>query len=131
MHIRADVNSGNESLSKMADLQTRIYTWRHGRHVGDDTYGNRYYEHKSGERKRWVIYKGTPEASKVPPYWNAWLHYTTDEVPAKDFERRDWEAPHQPNLTGTRNAYRPSGHVTRGGERAKATGDYSAWSPEN
>ena len=34
------------------------------------------------------------------------------------------------NLTGTGDAYRPGGHEFKGGERASATGDYEAWSPE-
>ncbi|MEC8792576.1 MAG: NADH:ubiquinone oxidoreductase subunit NDUFA12, partial [Pseudomonadota bacterium] len=32
--------------------------------------------------------------------------------------------------TGTRYAYRPPGHASQGGQRAKATGDYQAWTPE-
>ncbi|MCA3752516.1 MAG: NADH:ubiquinone oxidoreductase subunit NDUFA12, partial [Phenylobacterium sp.] len=36
----------------------------------------------------------------------------------------------QPNLTGTIHAWRPKGSITRGGERARATGDYEAWRPE-
>jgi NADH:ubiquinone oxidoreductase subunit len=40
-----------------------------------------------------------------------------------------WQKPHQPNLTGTAQAYRPPGHDYRGGHRAKATGDYEPWQP--
>ena len=43
---------------------------------------------------------------------------------------RPWQKPHQQNMTGTINAYRPKGHDFRGGQRAHATGDYEAWSPE-
>ena len=35
-----------------------------------------------------------------------------------------------PNLTGTKAAYRPPGHILKGGQRDKATGDYEAWTPE-
>jgi NADH:ubiquinone oxidoreductase subunit len=35
-----------------------------------------------------------------------------------------------PNMTGTAQAYRPSGALERGGQRAAATGDYQAWTPE-
>ena len=48
-----------------------------------------------------------------------------DELPAP----RAWQAPPQPNLTGTREAYRPAGALEAGGKRAAATGDYEAWSP--
>ena len=42
---------------------------------------------------------------------------------------RPWEKPHQPNLTGTPGAHRPSGSTLAQGRRPKATGDYKAWSP--
>lgn len=119
----------------MADIGTRLYTWLNGEKVGDDQFGNVYYRGKkatSGPReKRWVVYKGEPEASKVPPAWHGWLHYTTDAVPsgAKPQER-PWQKEHLPNLTGTDLAYRPPGHVLKGGQRDKATGDYEAWRPE-
>ncbi len=117
------------------DLGTLIYTWFNGRQVGADGFGNRYYEHKSrvrfdGRRKRWVLYRGIIEASKVPPEWHAWVHYTVDSVPEPtDPGRFDWQRPHLPNLTGTRYAYRPPGHVLKGGRRDQATGDYEPWIP--
>ena len=40
------------------------------------------------------------EASRVPPEWHAWLHYTTD-APLPDDGRRAWQKPHQANMTGT------------------------------
>jgi NADH:ubiquinone oxidoreductase subunit len=100
--------------------------------------GNRYYEAKDdrdsydrGRKRRWVIYTGYAEASKVPPEWHGWLHYTWDEPPTKDpVKRRAWEKDHLPNLTGTPLAYRPKGSIARGGERQRATGDYQAWRPE-
>jgi NADH:ubiquinone oxidoreductase subunit len=41
-----------------------------------------------------------------------------------------WERPWTPNATGTQAAYRPAGSLDAGGKRARATGDYRAWSPE-
>ena len=69
------------------DVGTYLYTWLRGRQVGADQFGNRYYEHKSkklanGKLKRWVLYNGLAEASKVPPGWHAWLHYNLEELPA-------------------------------------------------
>lgn len=116
----------------MTTAITRVITWLKGEAVGTDEYGNRYYQDRHAPesgRRRWVIYDGEDEASKVPPEWNAWLHYTTDETPGES-RRRDWQKPHAPNLTGTPDAYRPAGHTLRGGQRASATGDYEAWKPE-
>lgn len=104
--------------------------------VGSDALGNVYYRTKPRKGykldRRWVIYKGEPEASMVPPEWHGWLHHQTDTVPdgtAPSF-RRLWQKPHQPNMTGTTLAYRPPGHVLSGGKRDAASGDYEAWKPE-
>ena len=103
--------------------------------IGTDQIGNTYYEGapiKGYKRpRRWVIYKDAPEASAVPPEWHGWLHHQTDTVPSQDGEsyRRPWQKPHQPNMTGTNQAYRPPGHILAGGHREKASGDYEAWTP--
>ena len=115
------------------NIGTAIYTWLNGREIGQDQFGNRYYEHKSEaaagyKRKRWVMYKGIVEASKVPAEWHAWLHYTA-EAPLDTDNDFEWQKEHLPNLTGTRYAYRPPGHVLEGGKRDAATGDYEAWTP--
>ncbi len=55
------------------------------RKVGTDQSGNRYFAARPrkgyAHERRWVIYKGTPEATKVPPEWHGWLHHQTDAVP--------------------------------------------------
>ena len=113
-------------------IGTRIYTFFHGRPVGTDGFGNRYFEQKrarAGLRsRRWVLYAGEAEASAVPPEWHAWLHYTTDQ-PIAMSARKPWQTPHRPNLTGTPESYRPPGHDYRGGQRATTTGDYESWTP--
>lgn len=119
----------------MATVGTRIFTALYGKRVGEDRFGNVYYTEKkaaNGRRaKRWVIYKGITEGSKVPAEWHAWLHYTVDApLSEKAEDRYEWQKEHLPNLTGTKHAYRPKGHEYSGGKRAKATGDYQAWSPE-
>ncbi|MCD8497360.1 MAG: NADH:ubiquinone oxidoreductase subunit NDUFA12 [Alphaproteobacteria bacterium] len=104
--------------------------------VGTDQLGNKYYVGKPRKgykhERRWVMYNGAPEASKVPPEWHGWLHHQTDELPQDGAEsyRQPWQKPHQQNLTGTNAAYRPPGHVLKGGKRDTATGDYEAWKPE-
>ncbi len=106
-----------------------------GRRVGQDSSGNRYYRAKPrrgySRERRWVVYNGAPEASRVPPEWHGWLHHQSDRVPESGDEsfRRSWQKPHNQNLTGTTQAYRPPGHLLKGGQRDKATGDYEAWRP--
>ena len=113
-------------------IGTRLFTWFHGRTVGKDLAGNRYFMERHARRglrpRRWVLYAGTAEASAVPPEWHAWLHFTTDE-PIPMSARKPWQKPHQANLTGTPGSYRPPGHDYRGGHRPPATGDYEAWTP--
>jgi NADH:ubiquinone oxidoreductase subunit len=112
-----------------ATIGTWLTTWFSGKSVGEDAYGNRYYQNADGTR-RWVIYSGTVEASRVPPDWHGWLHHTfklppTEEpLPAKSFERE-----HEPNLSGTPGAWRPEGSLWKEGKRPPATGDYEAWKP--
>ncbi len=101
--------------------------------VGKDEYGNIYYQAqpRPGYKlpRRWVMYDGAPEASKVPPEWHGWLHHQTNEVPGDEGFRRPWQKPHKANMTGTNLAYRPPGHILEGAQRDKAAGDYVAWTP--
>jgi NADH:ubiquinone oxidoreductase subunit len=108
-------------------LGTRFFTWRKGTFVGDDEQGNRYYRNADGSR-RWVIYNGVAEASRIPPGWHGWMHHRGDEPPAA-YKPRDWQKPHQPNPTGTAMAYRPPGSVLHGKPRVPARPDYEPWSP--
>jgi NADH:ubiquinone oxidoreductase subunit len=116
---------------------TQLWTWRFGELVGQDEQGNSYYRTKGrkidptlGFERRWVIYNGYAEASRVPPSWHGWLHHTVDVAPTEEnYTPREWEKPHVPNMTGTPAAYRPSGSTLASGRRPKATGDYQAWTP--
>ncbi|MBV8971843.1 MAG: NADH:ubiquinone oxidoreductase subunit NDUFA12 [Sphingomonadaceae bacterium] len=110
-------------------LGTRLTSWRTGREVGRDGYGNVYFESKRG--RRWVIYNGEPEASRVPPEWQLWLRRTVDATPDRlPLKPRVWEKPWVPNPTGTPAAHRPSGSLAVAATRAKTTGDYEAWTPD-
>lgn len=118
-----------------ATIGTRLFTWVHGRFVGKDEFGNRYFEArraaKKGERRRrWVIYNGMPEPSKVPPHWHGWLHYTLAAPIPEAAHRYRWQKPHVPNLTGTKGRYLPAGHISKGGARASAAADYEPWTPQ-
>ena len=116
-------------------LGTRFHTWRKGERVGEDEAGNVYYQggtDSEGRTRRWVIYKGYAEASAIPPGWHGWKHHRTDTPPPKqDYRPRDWQKPHQENLTGTPQAWRPPGSILGKGARPKVSGDYDAWTPGN
>lgn len=109
-------------------LNTQLYTWRHGRKVGEDSQGNIFYESKDGKR-RWVIFNGEAEASRVDADWHGWLHHTWDEPPTvKPLKHKSWEKPHLENLTGTPLAYAPPGSIRR--PQPAERRDYEAWTPE-
>jgi NADH:ubiquinone oxidoreductase subunit len=123
----------------------KIFTWWNGatigttlalrgkRKVGEDVLGNVYYlggKGMDGNPRRWVIYNGSNDASRVPPDWFSWLHHQIDDVPDRALPPvRPWQKPPAANLTGTPRAYRPSGALEAGGVRPAATGDYEAWTP--
>ena len=115
------------------NLNTRFSTWRFGTKVGEDEFGNDYYEggkNSDGQTRRWVIYKGYSEASAIPPGWHGWIHHRVDTPPTReDYKPREWQKPHLPNLTGSPAAYRPQGSVATSASRPRVTGDYDAWTP--
>ena len=117
-------------------IGTRLYTLLFGQLMGQDRYGNRYYRRRGGHapgrfrrEMRWVLYKGEPEASKVPPEWFGWLHYSQNEPPKPGEQpARPWQKEHLPNLTGTPLAYHPPGSAVVASEN-KPKPPYEAWRP--
>ena len=111
---------------KRMSIGTTLFTLFRGRLIGRDAQGNCYYTEKRARtgmrQRRWVMYAGQVEASRVPPEWHSWLHYTT-EAPISDAGRKSWQKPHQANQTGTTAAFRP--------KVDSVVGDYQAWSPDN
>jgi len=97
---------------------TRFY-WtgeiKWGTPVGEDKFGNKYYEDKEESiiRDRWVEYGNwhNIDASQIPPEWHAWLHHMTD-VPGQSPEiialTPKYKLNHIPNRTGTTNPYSPN-----------------------
>lgn len=107
---------------------TQLFTARKGEKVGEDDQGNVYYRTRDDVR-RWVIFDGEVEASRIAPEWHGWLHRLYDTPPSEaPLPRKDWQHAHQPNLTGTPLAYAPSGSLRQSSPQARA--DYEAWSPE-
>lgn len=114
-----------------ASWSTSLFSRRNGEEAGRDEAGNIYFVHRKDPARRWVIYSGANDSSRVPPGWNAWLRGTIDDVPDKALPpRRAFEQPPEANLTGSDQAWRPAGSIRAGGKRAAATGDYSAWTPD-
>ena len=78
-------------------IGTRLFTWMRGELVGSDAQGNKYYQDKrvipGRRRKRWVMYNGVAEASRVPAEWHGWLHYTTDAIPPAGGAPMPWSWP--------------------------------------
>ena len=109
-------------------LGTQLFTARRGQRVGEDGEGNIYYQTADGT-KRWVIYNGEMQASRVSPDWHGWLHHTWDQPPTKaPLPHKAWEKPHMENMTGTPLAYAPQGSIRAAVPVAKT--DYEAWAPE-
>ena len=113
-----------------ATIGTALFTRRFGNKVGSDADGNVYYESKKDGR-RWVIYNGPNDPSRIPPEWYSWIHHLIEGLPDESLPRapKFLKAP-TANLTGTPQAYRPAGALERGGRRAAASGDYQAWTPD-
>ena len=87
-------------------LGTRLQTLFFGKIVGQDKFGNKYYQSRNG--RRWVIYKSEVDATKIPNEWYSWIHFTKNKIEnVHELDMFDWQKPHQPNLTGTEKAYHP------------------------
>ena len=88
-------------------LGTRIYTFIFGKFKGKDYFGNKYYQSKSG--KRWVIYNGEIDSTKIPNEWYSWIHFMKNKIEFNTkIKKYDWQKPHLSNQTGTKNAYHPN-----------------------
>lgn len=112
-----------------ATVGTRLFTRLRGQEVGADEAGNRYYRTRDDQR-RWVVFGGEAEASRVPPDWRAWLHGTIAAPPSESpLPQKPWEQPHLDNRTGLAEAWRPPGSLHGAARRPAATGDYEAWTP--
>ncbi|MBL4628726.1 MAG: NADH:ubiquinone oxidoreductase subunit NDUFA12 [Roseicyclus sp.] len=109
-------------------LGTQLFTARKGHHVGEDAQGNIFYR-TADDSKRWVIYNGEIEASRIDAEWHGWLHRTWDQPPSEaPVAHKSWEKPHVANLTGSAQAYAPAGSIRRPQHAPRR--DYEAWTPE-
>jgi NADH:ubiquinone oxidoreductase subunit len=117
-------------------LSTRLYTKRHGQLVGEDSSGNKYYTEKNADKasqtpaRRWVVYNGVAEATKVPPEWFAWLHHISDDLSVENEPLKSWHKPHVENMTGTSRAWRPANSILNTPRRRISASDYEPWRAE-
>jgi len=77
-------------------LGTFLQIRRKGQKVGEDDYGNTYFEERGegydGRKRRWVTYTGYADASRVPPEWHGWLHHMYDTPPSEEpLLTQSWE----------------------------------------
>ena len=66
----------------------RMDVLKDGTLIGEDKYGNKYYQNNRYfvGRSRWIVYNDIAyhmdyDGSQVPPEWYGWLHYKTDLPP--------------------------------------------------
>ena len=106
-------------------LGTFLYTFFFGKFVGEDKFGNKYYQNKKGNR--WVVYNGEINASKITSDWFSWIHHTTDLIPSeKTAKKYSWQKPHKDNKTGSKKAYKPNKIMKNSKEFQK----YETWKPK-
>ena len=110
---------------------TKLHTYFKGKKVGEDYFGNFYYESKD-KKNRWCIYSNESEASKISPEWNSWLRFTSLESPKDKNMTYEWQKVFDGNLTGLESAYKPRISRTSNSEEDldNYQFDYKAWKPE-
>lgn len=125
------------------DIFGKISIYFNYKKIGKDKHGNSYYIAKKEinpdtyKLKRVVLYNGIAEPSKIPSVWHSWMHYLVDNIPCEDSSsdekstKYSWQKDRTPNLTGTKLAKFPSGHIMKGSARDKVSSDYKAWTPNN
>ena len=110
---------------------TKLYTYLKGKKVGEDYFGNFFYESKD-KKNRWCIYSYQSDASKISPEWNSWLRFITNSRPSDEATIYDWQKPFVGNLTGLDGTYKPEKVRSRDSNEDLNIhqSDYKAWKPE-
>ena len=110
-------------------IGTRLFTWRYGTRVGEDSFGNVYYQTKDGKR-RWVIYRGPIRslAGSAGMARLAALHR------GRAADRRNLQGQALAAIlcaepTGTPEAYRPPGSILNPDAGKVIPRDYEPWQP--
>ena len=110
---------------------TKLYTYLKGKKVGEDYFGNYFYESRD-KRNRWCIYSYQSDASKISPEWNSWLRFITNSCPIDEAMTYEWQKRFSGNLTGLDSTYKPE--ILRANKKNedldRYQSDYKAWKPE-
>ncbi len=109
---------------------TKLHTLLNGKKIGEDYFGNSYYESKD-KKHRWCIYLNESEASKISPEWNSWLRFISHASPKFNEKTYQWQKLFDGNLTGLDTAYKPGivGVTEKKEELDNYQSDYKAWNP--
>ena len=106
-------------------IGTFLYTIFFGKLVGRDESENKYYENRKKD-KRWVVYKGEINASKITSDWFSWIHYISNITPVeKKYNKYPWQKPHLENKTGTNESYK----ANKISKKSKDFKKYETWKP--
>ncbi|PSN50581.1 putative NADH dehydrogenase [ubiquinone] 1 alpha subcomplex subunit 12 [Blattella germanica] len=113
--IFLDIIKSNGGLINSIFKLYRFDELKLGYCVGEDKYGNEYYEDNYYflGRNRWVEYSEEVhldyDASQIPVEWFGWIHNKTDLTPDKDPNRPKypWMDDHTPNMSGTEQQSTP------------------------
>lgn len=97
-------------------ILVKIYLKLFATKVGEDEYGNQFFELKRtdylGRKKRYCLYKGYVEASKISPEWHPFMHY---QIAAKDvkttYKQYKWQKPAIPDTTLSNYKFLPKNHM--------------------
>ncbi|MFL1781206.1 NADH:ubiquinone oxidoreductase subunit NDUFA12 [Candidatus Hepatincolaceae symbiont of Richtersius coronifer] len=102
-----------------------LLTLLFGKKAGQDEFKNHYYYSRIklfGRNRRWVVFHGDSEPSKIPNNWEAWLRHMVAE-PLNEKKQYNWQKKHIPNLTGTSKKFNPKEF----NKNIKTYNKYKAW----
>lgn len=104
-------------------LKLLLYTHFLGQKVGTDAFGNQYFQHKHPKNtKKWVVYNGINDPSKIPVNWYMWLHSNIKDEPKENLS--SW----QPNVTQTPFAFKGTNSIEN--IEPNRSNNYSKWVPK-
>ena len=113
------------------NIGTVLYSFLHGKPVGEDNQGNKFYIHKKNIKKRWVLYKKQTDPTNIEVKWQIWLT-ETDKDKEINFNNPGfkWQKNKKANLTGTLDSYHPASHSDKEKMYFDKKNKNSVWKPD-
>ena len=91
------------------NIGTILYSLLHGKEIGRDQEGNKFYIHKKNKKKRWVLYKKQIDPTNLEVEWQIWLTKSDkDKEIIINKPSFIWQKNKKANLTGTIDSYNPA-----------------------